>query len=51
MFYVLLLRQEAERYRDMARQAADPQAEEECKDLAETIDEIASEVEEKISAG
>jgi len=51
MFYVLLLRQEAERYRDLARQAADPESQEECQDLAEVIEEVASELEEKVTAG
>jgi len=51
MFYVLLLRQEAERYRDLASHAADPSTQEESEDLAEVIDEVASELEEKLSAG
>ena len=51
MYYVLLLRQEAERYRDLARHAADPEAQEECQDLAEVIEEVASELEEKVTAG
>ncbi len=51
MFYVLLLRQEAERYRDLAKQGADPKSQAESEDLAEVIDEVASELEEKLSAG
>ena len=51
MFYVLLLRQEAERYRDLAKQIGDPKSQEESEDLADVIDEVASELEEKLSAG
>jgi hypothetical protein len=54
MFYVLLLRQEAERYRALAKQAHeahDDSAEAECDDLAETMDEVACEVEERENAG
>ncbi|MFI4979774.1 MAG: hypothetical protein ACHQIO_05450 [Nevskiales bacterium] len=51
MFYVLLLRQEAERYRDLAKLGADPKSQAESEDLALVIDEVASELEEKLSAG
>lgn len=51
MLYVQLLRQEAERYRDLAKQSADTEARKECEDLAEVIEEVAAEVEDKIAAG
>ncbi len=51
MLYVLLLREEAEHYRELASKASDPRQEEECKDLAAVLDEVASDIEEKIGAG
>jgi hypothetical protein len=51
MFYVLFLRQEAERYRELATKAADPKSEEDCKDLAEVLEEVATELEDKVSPG
>jgi len=51
MLYAQLLRLEADRYRDLARHAPDVKAKEENEDLAEVMDEVANEVEEKESAG
>ena len=51
MQYVQLLRQEADRYRDLARHAADRNAKQECEDLAEVMEEVATEIEDKVSAG
>lgn len=51
MIYVNALRQEAEKYRDLARQAADADSRRECEDLAEVIEEVAMEVEDRESSG
>lgn len=51
MLYVQLLRQEADRYRDLAKHAADQNAQKECEDLAEVMEEVAAEVEDKVSSG
>lgn len=51
MFYVQFLRQEAARYRALAAMAPDPKSEEECKDLAEVLEEVALEVEDRENAG
>ena len=54
MFYVQLLRQEADRYRALAKQSHinhDDGGEAGCVDLAETIDQVACEVEERENAG
>lgn len=51
MFYVLLLRQEAERYRDIAKHAADRKSHDENEDLAEVMEEVANDVEDKESSG
>lgn len=51
MFHVLFLRQEAERYRELAAKAADEKSKEECKDLAEVLEEVATEAEDKVSPG
>ena len=51
MFYVHYLRQEAQHYRDLAAKAKDPKTHDECEDLAEVLEEVAVEVEDKESAG
>jgi hypothetical protein len=51
MFYVQLLRMEAERYHQLASQATDPKSHDEAEDLAEVMEEVAIEVEEKLSGG
>lgn len=51
MFYVQYLRQEAERYRNLAAKSKDPKSKDECKDLAQVLEEVAVEVEDKENAG
>lgn len=51
MFYAQLLRQEADRYRVIAKHTTDRTVQEENRDLAEVMEEVANEVEEKESAG
>ena len=51
MFYAQLLRLEAERYRVLASHAANRQEKEEDEDLAEVLDEVAVEAEEKETSG
>lgn len=51
MFYAQLLRQEADRYRSIATHTTDRKVQEENEDLAEVMEEVANEVEEKESPG
>jgi len=51
MLYVQVLRDEAERYRDLAKHAGNTNEKKECEDLAEVIEEVAAEIEDKMVAG
>jgi len=51
VFYGQLLRLEAERYRELARHAATRQEQREDEDLAEVLDEVATDAEEKETSG
>ena len=51
MFYVQLLRMEAERYHQLAAQATDATSHDDAEDLADVIEEVATEIEEKLSGG